>query len=155
MAEKKQGESARGVSVNERRRAREDAMKLLFEAMVQKPDDADAFFREEAGHLELKNDIAYVKTVYDGVLNHLNEIDSLIEGSSKGWKIGRIPRTGIAAMRICVYEMKYYFEDSGESISYNISINEAVELVKKYGEPKDRSFANGVLNSIAEKCGLK
>ncbi len=155
MAEKKRGENARGVSVNERRRAREDAMKLLFEAMAQKPDEPDVFFREEAGHLELKNDIAYVKTVYDGVINHLKEIDALIEESSNGWKTNRIPRTGLSAMRICVYEMKYYFEDSGERIPYIISINEAVELAKKYGDEKDPSFVNGVLNSIAEKCGLK
>ena len=137
MAEKKRGENARGVSVNERRRAREDAMKLLFEAMAQKPDEP------------------YVKTVYDGVINHLKEIDALIEESSNGWKISRIPRTGLSAMRICVYEMKYYFEDSGERIPYSISINEAVELAKKYGDEKDPSFVNGVLNSIAEKCGLK
>ena len=155
MTFENQDPGSRKVGVNERRRAREDALKLIFEASVQNPEDADAFFRGEAEHLDLKNDIAYVKTVFDGVLAHKDEIDSLIGDFSRGWKTGRIPRAVLSAMRICVYEMLFYFGDSGEKIAFNISINEAINLVKKYGEGKDPSFANGVLNGIAEKRGLK
>lgn len=156
MSEEKRKETTRGgISVNERRAARIDAMKLLFEAEAQKIENGDDFFRDEMENLELVNDIRYVKTVFDGVLEHRGEIDSLIEENSNGWKINRISKVNLAVMRICVYEMKYYETDADEVIDFTVSINEAIEICKTYGDEKDPSFINGVLNAVAEKIGKK
>ena len=51
-------------------------------------------------------------------------------------------------MRISIYELLYI-----DSIPANVSINEAVELVKKYDDEKTKGFVNGVLNSVKEELG--
>ena len=56
----------------------------------------------------------------------------------------------MAIMRICVYEMLYV-----DDVPFNIAINEAVELAKKFDYDKAPSFINGVVNKIAEHEGLK
>ena len=73
-----------------------------------------------------------------------------IEENAKGWKLSRISKVSMAIMRICVYEMLYV-----EDVPFNIAINEAVELAKKFDYDKAPSFINGVVNKIAENEGLK
>lgn len=80
-----------------------------------------------------------------GILSHKNEIDELITSACRGWTLERIPRVPLAIMRTAVYEMKY-----DDSIDVGVSINEAVELAKKYGADDDKSFVNGILGTIAK-----
>ena len=72
------------------------------------------------------------------------EIDSLIKEKSEGWNLDRISRVSRAAMRLCIYEMKW------ADTPMNIAINEAVEIVKKYDDIKAKGFVNGILNAIAK-----
>jgi len=69
---------------------------------------------------------------------------------SKGWKPGRITPVSRSAMRLCIYEMKYM-----EEIPAVVSLNEAIELVKTFDDPKMRSFVNGVLNGVKEELESK
>ena len=62
----------------------------------------------------------------------------------------RISRISLAILRLCIYEMLYV-----EDIPFSVSINEAVELCKKYNDDKAPAFVNGILNTIADKEGLK
>ena len=62
----------------------------------------------------------------------------------------RISRISLAILRLCIYEMLYV-----ENIPFSVSINEAVELCKKYNDDKAPAFVNGILNTIADKEGLK
>ena len=89
---------------------------------------------------------AFVERSVNGIFDHLEQIDELISDCSIGWKLNRIPRVSLAVMRICVYEM--LFESD---IPVSASINEAVELVKKYGGDGDPSYVNGVLGAVAKK----
>ena len=68
---------------------------------------------------------------------------------SKGWKLSRLSKVTLAILRLAVYEMLY------DKLAYNIVINEAVELAKKYDEEKAPKFVNGILNNIADSAGLK
>ncbi|MBQ9132225.1 MAG: hypothetical protein IJX62_07130, partial [Clostridia bacterium] len=61
---------------------------------------------------------------------------------SNGWKVSRITPVSRCAIRLCIYELLYQ-----KDIPSAVSLNEAVELIKKYDDPKMRAFANGLLNS--------
>jgi len=91
-----------------------------------------------------------VERVYFGVMDHRDEIDGLITSRSIGWKTNRMTKISLTVMRIAVYEMKYC-----EDIPFSVSINEAVELTKRFDDEKAPAFVNGVLNGVAEDLGLK
>jgi len=93
---------------------------------------------------------AYVEAVYFGVLDRIDEIDGLITARAIGWKTNRMTKLSLSVMRLAVYEMKYC-----DDIPFTVSINEAVELSKKFDDEKAPPFINGVLNGIAEDLGLK
>ena len=135
----------------ERRQARECAFKLLFERDFKKNDDLAELLALacEAGDIECDK---YVETVYYGVAEQLEHIDRKISENAVGWKLNRISRVALTIMRLSTYEMLYM---NPEEIPFNVSINEAVELAKKYDDDKAPAFVNGVLNAIAEKEGLK
>ena len=71
--------------------------------------------------------------------------DALIGNHAKGWKTSRLSKLSRSVLRLAVYEMLYEAE-----IPYSVSINEAVELTKKYDDEKAYTFVNGVLNRIKE-----
>ena len=128
-----------------RKEAREEAFRLLFETEFRTEEEPSAIFALSEENREVSKN-TYIKEVYFGVREHLNEIDAMIERHSKGWKISRITPVSRSAIRLCAYEMKYV-----ENIPAAVSINEAIELVKKYDDGKMRAFVNGVLNGIKDE----
>lgn len=133
----------------ERRKAREAVMELLFEKEFNKEVSAEDTYRVAEEIRELEED-KYLQSTYFGVLDNLAEIDELINNRSIGWKTKRMTKVSLSVMRIAAYEMKYC-----EDIPFNVSINEALEICKKYDDEKAPAFVNGVLNGIAEDLGLK
>lgn len=125
-----------------RREAREAVFELLFETEFRKDEDVDTIFMTSMENREIEED-PYIRSTYFGVCEHLEEIDDLINRYSNGWKTTRISRVSRSIIRLCVYEMLYC-----KDIPRNASINEAVELCKKYDEEKARPFLNGVLNAV-------
>lgn len=132
-----------------RREARETAFSLIFEMGYYKEYDTPTQF-EIAKEIREFEDDEYLREVVFGVNSKLEEIDKKIEENSIGWKKERISKTSLAIMRLSVYEMCFY-----NGVPYNVSINEAVELAKKYDSDLAPAFINGVLNAIATKEGLK
>ena len=124
--------------------AREAALGLVFEKSFKPEDDTQELYNIAIDARELEDD-EYVRRVIDGVFENLEKIDGLIEASAKGWKIKRMPGVSLAIMRICVYEM--LFE---EEIPVNVSLNEAVELAKKFDGDEAPAFVNGVLNKVSK-----
>ncbi len=133
-----------------RHQARENVFYLVFETEFQKDIENPAELYETAKEMGVVEQDEYIERVFFGIMNELENIDKKISENSKGWKIERISKVTIAIMRICVYEMLYC-----EDIPYNVSINEAVELAKKFDHDKSPAFVNGVVNMIAENEGLK
>lgn len=125
-----------------RKEARTEAFRLLFETEFHAEDGAETIYALSEETREMGED-PYVKTVYFGVQEHLEELDELIARHSNGWKPSRITPVSKSAMRLCVYEMKYMKE-----IPAAVSLNEAIELVKTFDDLKMKAFVNGVLNGV-------
>lgn len=93
-------------------------------------------------------DMEYLNKTIDDVLKNLDEINSLITDNSKGWKLNRIAKVDLAILRISIAEIIY-----NPKIPESVSINEAVEISKKYSVDESYKFINGLLGSIYR--GLK
>ena len=78
------------------------------------------------------------------IVEHIPELDKLLDEKIQGWNTLRIGKTELALLRLALYEMRY-----DDSISDAVAINEAVELAKKYGQEKSGEFVNGVLAKFA------
>ena len=123
-----------------RKEAREAVFQLLFETEFRSEEDPREILALSEKIREISAN-AYVRDVYLGVLEHRDEIDEVIVRHSNGWKPARISPVSRSAIRLCIYEMLYR-----EDIPTAVSLNEAIELVKKYDDEKMRAFVNGLLN---------
>ena len=128
-----------------RRQAREEAFILIFEKAFN-DDTVDNI-------LELARDVRdltpddYIKTVFSGVYEKISEIDDIISQNSIGWSIKRISKTALCVLRLAIFEIKFM-----QDIPTAVSINEAVELCKKYATNDDASFVNGILSTVAKNA---
>jgi len=127
-----------------RSEARELAFILLFEKTFSSEPMSSLIqtAQEEEGY----EPDDFCRRIAEGAAEHLSEIDGLIAANSQNWKLERISRIPLSALRVAVYEM--LFEDD---IPESVSINEAVELTKKFSTQADSSFVNGVLGAIARR----
>lgn len=123
-------------------------MELLFEKEFNMDVTAEETYRLAEESRELEND-KYLTNTYFGVLDNLSEIDGIISQHAIGWKTKRMSKVSLSVMRIAVYEMMK------TDVPFTVSINEAVELSKKFDDDKAPAFVNGVLNAVAEQLGLK
>lgn len=129
-----------------RREQREHVFKLLFIRQFHCEEEMEnqlALYREGLGEMQ-DGDWEFIKGEYSRVLEHLEEIDAVLNDYSTGWKTSRMSRVDIIALRLAVYEMKYE-----EDVPVGVAINEAVELAKSFGGDTSGSFVNGVLGKIA------
>lgn len=124
-----------------RRLAREEAFILIFEKVFNS-DSVEEILELALEVRDLKLD-DYIKTVFIGVYDNLELIDGIISENSIGWKIGRISKTALCVLRLAIFEMKFI-----EEIPVSVSINEAVELCKKYAGQEEASFVNGILSTV-------
>lgn len=129
-----------------RREAREVTLELLFE-MGFRSDDAPELILARAEEMRDTAINDFGKRLFFGVCENLEFIDAIMEKHSNGWKKTRISPVSKAAIRLAVFEM-YFCEDIPDSVS----INEAIELIKKYDDSdKVRPFVNGVLNAVLKE----
>ena len=130
-----------------RSEARQEAFKLIFQTEVNR-DDIEFLIDEMLLHKpESKQNIDYIRAVLFGTLEKEEEIKKdIADNLSGGWKIERISRVSYALLKLAIYEIKYL-----EDIPMKVSINEAVELDKKFDEPDNSAFINGVLGSFCRK----
>ena len=134
-----------------RKQSREFAMQLLYQMEMRGDDDRYEQLElafEESERKYSQNDRAYIEDVVNGVFNNLSELDGVVENHAKGWKLSRIAKIDLSILRLCIYEIKFR-----DDIPFNISINEAVELAKKYGTEDSGSFINGILSNAAPVGG--
>lgn len=128
-----------------RREQREHIFKLLFitqfSSKEEMPEQTAMYF-ENLETLEEKDHEA-MELKYNRILEHLEEIDRILNDYSRGWKTSRMNRVDLTALRLAVYEMKY-----DEEVPVSVAINEAVELAKLFGGEDSGSFVNGVLGRI-------
>ena len=92
----------------------------------------------------------FVRSLAFTAWENVEAIDSVIEKYSKGWKIGRISKVALAVLRLAICEMLYF-----DDIPVGVSINEAVELCKKYAAKDDSTFVNGILGTVSKTAAVK
>ena len=91
-----------------------------------------------------EKEIQYLKDKFNKIIEHIDEIDQIIEGVSAGWKLNRMGKIDLTILRLATFEIKF-----DDDIPTGVAINEAVELAKKFGEDQSSSFINGVLAKVA------
>lgn len=101
---------------------------------------------EVYGQLPNESQREYIRRLVKGIDQHGYELDQYIEKYAKGWKFERIPLVAAAIMRLAMYEILYMPE-----IPNSASINEAVEIAKKYETPETVKFINGILGSFVRQ----
>lgn len=127
-----------------RTEARENAFILLFETECRKEDTPLEIYESALEYRDFEvND--YVKKVFFGVQERRKEIDELLMPNIVGWNKKRISPVSRAILSLSVFEMLAL-----EDVPARVSINEAVELSKKYDDEKSYMFVNGVLNAVAK-----
>ena len=139
---------ARSIIMN-RKTARENAFILLFENAIKADETFEEIYVKATEERELEVD-EYVKKVFFGVAENEKIINMKIEECLLGWKKERVSYVATAILKLAAYELMFM-----EDIPVKVSINEAIELSKKYDDDKAYVFVNGVLNKIAESIGRK
>lgn len=138
--------------MGERRQARELALQALFFLDMDKSDSEKSIevfctSNEEKLTQEVK---PFFLDLVTGVVKYKLKIDALLDKYSKNWKISRMPVVDRNIMRIATYE----FLDRSD-IPCSVTINEAVDIGKKYGTKDSGAFINGVLDRIKSLEGFE
>ena len=129
-----------------RRQLRENVFKMLFR--VEFHDDKELpeqliLFEDELEPIS-EDEKIYMTNKYKDIYAHIEELDAAINEVSKGWKTIRMGKVDLTLNRLAVYEIRFE-----EEIPVKVSINEAVELAKKYGTDDSPAFVNGILAKFA------
>lgn len=135
--------------------AREDAFKLIFEMEISKisAEEAISYLYNSvkknnemwAQEFVSSANRKYIESVVNGVEKMRDELIKRIEPTLNDWTIDRIAKVNLSILLLAVYEI-FYIED----IPYKVSINEAIQLSKKYAGKDAFSFINGVLGSLVK-----
>ena len=127
---------------------RENAFKLIYSLEIQKVENVqeqiNLYF--ESNNITDEEAKKYIANAVNGIEEHQEEILKDIETNLKEeWKLSRISKMDLTILKLAIYEIKY------TDVPYKVSINEAVELAKKYGEDKSKKFVNGILASVVKE----
>ena len=129
--------------MGERRLSREVSLKVLFQVDLVHTNIEETLkntFENDKYSDEVKE---FALTLVKGVMSNLSKIDKVIKNYTNNWSLERITNIDRSILRIAIYEILYL-----KNIPKSVSINEAVELAKKYGTKSSFSFVNGVLGKI-------
>lgn len=141
-----------------RRRAREFALQALYEAdlgevtVTAALNDLWSALMDgegmEEGRPPESEEVEFAQRLAVGVDERRTEIDTLIEESSTNWRLARMPVVDRNVLRLATFELL-----SCPDIPATVSINEAIELAKRYGTADSRAFVNGIVDRLARQLG--
>ncbi|NLB33084.1 MAG: transcription antitermination factor NusB [Tissierellia bacterium] len=126
-----------------RKETREEAVKIAYSMDVNK--DLNNFdLTNYIEHFEINDmDNDYLNITISNMIENIEEIDKYIRDNSKDWKINRIAKVDLAVLRIALSEILY-----NKTIPESVSINEAVEISKKFSNEDSHKFINGILGTV-------
>ncbi len=132
-----------------RRKAREYALQLLFRVdFTDKEIDKNDLEEFWADKNESEDVRKFTEEIVSGTLNKIKEIDMLIEKFAENWALNRMAVVDRNILRFATYEI-FYRDD----IPSAVTINEALEIAKKYSSSESVPFLNGVLDRLAREAG--
>lgn len=126
-----------------RKVAREETMKLLFQMEFNKDfsDEVIELYIQENDFAD--DELVYITAAVKTIRNNLKSIDNIIRNNIKSWKLHRLAKVDLSVLRIAVYELEFR-----DDIPIEVSINEAIEICKKYSTDESSKFVNGVLGNF-------
>jgi N utilization substance protein B len=128
-----------------RRRAREYALQILFQLDVRKEKPSATVFKrfweEHSPDDEVKT---FTEEIVKGTHKNVEKINKQIHACAKNWSLDRMATVDRNVLRMAVYEILYRVD-----IPASVTINEAIEIAKKYGTDDSGAFVNGILDSVA------
>ena len=133
-----------------RRKSRESALQVLYQLNITKQDATTALTRYQEHFLSHGEADDFVKRLVVGVLEYFPQLDRLIEQYSENWRLDRINMIDRNILRIALYELLYC-----EEIPPKVTINEAIDLGKRFGSEDSGSFINGILDRIQNEAVKK
>lgn len=130
-----------------RTQEREQAFIMIFERAFNTEVDIDDLF-SYAYESENFEKSLFTESLTKLTYEKLDEIDAIIEKYSIGWKLSRLPKVTLSILRLAVCEILHV-----DSVPESVTVNEAVELAKKYATEQDASFINGILGTFLRERG--
>ena len=126
-----------------RRRSRELAMQALFYVDMRQNHSKEMLDLYLQNFTPAKKLLPFFLELVNGVIREREQIDTMIERFSSNWKMSRMSCVDRNIMRIAIYEMLYRVD-----IPLKVSINEAIDVAKKFGTEESGAFINGILDSV-------
>lgn len=133
----------RKEAVNARVAERENLMQMIYQMGITGDFSQEAYDGYINTEISLSKESKYSKELFAALSQHLVDIDKEIGEHSIKWKTDRMPAVDLAILRLALTEIHYM-----ENIPVSVSINEAVNMAKKFSTEKSASFINGVLGKI-------
>jgi N utilization substance protein B len=132
-----------------RRQAREYALQILFQIDFTEKKvgrrELDEFWSDKKENREIRE---FAEELVKGTLEKLEDIDALIEKLAENWILGRMAAVDRNILRLAAFEILYR-----KDIPSAVTINEALEIAKKYSSSESAPFLNGVLDRLAKEAG--
>lgn len=151
------------MSINNRRVGRECALKILFALKLDNQADATRLVQAFWQNFRFADDVLgepletvdaplptaarlFAETLVRGVLEFRAVIDREIREVAKNWSLERMPAVDLSILRLAAYELLYQ-----PDIPVRVTLNEAIEIAKRYGSKESPAFINGLLDKIAQQ----
>jgi len=132
-----------------RRKAREYALQILFQQDIRKDKPTATILKRFWAEHDVDDEVqAFTEEIIKGTYKHLAAINEKIHACAKNWSIDRMAAVDRNVLRMAVYEILYR-----NDIPTSVTINEAIEIAKKFGTDDSGSFVNGILDSVARMVG--
>ena len=130
--------------MRKRTQARENALKILYQIDISKISAQDCVDDFYGANIDVDSDVQnFSISLVNGATDNIENIDKIISEAASNWQINRMATIDRNILRLSSYELLYC-----EDIPPKVSINEAVELAKKFGDSESSRFVNGILDKI-------
>jgi N utilization substance protein B len=130
-----------------RRKAREYALQILFQVdFTKKRIDSKDLEEFWSGKKESRSVKEFTEDIVRGTLNSIDEIDAMIERVTENWLLKRMAAVDRNILRFAAYEILYR-----KDIPSAVTINEAIEIAKKFSSAESAPFINGILDQLAKE----
>lgn len=126
-----------------RSHARQSCLQILYQVEITHAHPLEAiedYFFQNASSQEHQE---FTTFLVNGVFAHTQDLDAIISRYAKNWEIGRMAVVDKNILRLGIFELFH-----GQDIPPKVSINEAIELAKKFGDLDSPKFVNGILDSV-------
>lgn len=117
------------------------------EIKLQNSDDPEIEILGEETTFEMVTDKEYMKNLLNKFFENQEVVDGLINKYAKNWTVDRLAKVDLSIIRVSITELLYFGD-----VPKKVSINEAIELAKRYCDEKSPSFINGILGSVVSEC---